>query len=527
MNLKRPTIRLSPLVSPNEDSDKDAHGHHQHHGLEFEFDCDAPQCSITLHVIGVPAHFGEEDHHDHVAQNYGEGMTANDKEKDHLLLYEAVVPGGFGRKLSLDDGAVLELARLEAAEKAHRDSVKAANAAKEAASAPATVPAASTNANEAQGRARDHKRRLTFFRKKFHSHSSTQPQQQNPSASPAIASGPALAVVDAESSTQAQTLQTFFANGEVEKARRQKEKEENAGGVKVAICLSARNEEGKAGYGMRNEQVTFLWVMKHGPSPSAELTEDAEGETAGAGSSMESNSSASESPAAATTSEKEKEKVEVEDTRPWVVKVVKREARIGPHAFQLYEIYGLTAHTAASEPAHPTAPTAPVPSSPEHTYPPPPTMSDAPPLPEHANEDNDTSGECLLCLSSPREVVLLPCRHLVACRDCAVNMVEFGAGGTVTQPGTDAAPPPASAGMMNGGTLGTAGDAAGAENGTANGVGGDGAPSTPSAATTTAAPRRKRKAKGWFCPVCRQRESFFVPFPLRPLCLHELIAVCL
>jgi len=77
--------------------------------------------------------------------------------------------------------------------------------------------------------------------------------------------------------------------------------------------------------------------------------------------------------------------------------------------------------------------------------------------------------------------VLLPCRHLVACKDCALNMVEFGAGGNITQ-------------------------AAEALNEDANAVN----PATPGTATASAPvppitnSRRKRKAKGWFCPVCRQ-----------------------
>ncbi|THG93747.1 hypothetical protein EW145_g8290, partial [Phellinidium pouzarii] len=59
VNLKRPTIRLSPLAHPVP-SDPQGQAHHpvQQHGLEFEFDCDAPHCAISLHVIGVPAHLG-------------------------------------------------------------------------------------------------------------------------------------------------------------------------------------------------------------------------------------------------------------------------------------------------------------------------------------------------------------------------------------------------------------------------------------------------------------------------------------
>ena len=176
VNLKRPTIRLSPLASStDEDSHVDlTHGHHQHHGLEFEFDCDAPLCDITLHVIGVPAHFGEDHPLEHSAKHPSES-TASDKdgkESDRLLLYEAMVPGGFSRKLSLDDGCVLELARLEAAEKAHREALKASSPSKEALAIPATVPAASSSSgaahNEMIGRARDHKRRFAMFRKRSH-----------------------------------------------------------------------------------------------------------------------------------------------------------------------------------------------------------------------------------------------------------------------------------------------------------------------------------------------------------------------
>jgi len=72
-------------------------------------------------------------------------------------------------------------------------------------------------------------------------------------------------------------------------------------------------------------------------------------------------------------------------------------------------------------------------------------------------------------------------------------MVEFGAGGNITQPielpadgDNDVGTPSAAAG--------------------GGGV-------TPAATATPAVPvatqRRKRKAKGWFCPVCRQRELSF------------------
>lgn len=74
-------------------------------------------------------------------------------------------------------------------------------------------------------------------------------------------------------------------------------------------------------------------------------------------------------------------------------------------------------------------------------------------------------------------------------------MVEFGAGGNITQAEE---------------AVTTGGDAAEGATGDAANTGETAAP-TPAPATTTA-PRRKRKAKGWFCPVCRQRQSFiYVP----------------
>lgn len=73
-------------------------------------------------------------------------------------------------------------------------------------------------------------------------------------------------------------------------------------------------------------------------------------------------------------------------------------------------------------------------------------------------------------------------------------MVEFGAGGNIVHNET---------------TNGTA--TVGAEGG-----GGSGAANTSGATeginpptVTPPNPRRKRKAKGWFCPVCRQRQCFF------------------
>jgi len=79
-------------------------------------------------------------------------------------------------------------------------------------------------------------------------------------------------------------------------------------------------------------------------------------------------------------------------------------------------------------------------------------------------------------------------------------MVEYGAGGTITtapEPGTGATEE--TAGSTTGAEA-TAGAGTGTEENTTN--------MTPVTGLTTLSPRRKRKAKGWFCPVCRRRKSF-------------------
>ncbi|WVQ96751.1 hypothetical protein IAU59_003858 [Kwoniella sp. CBS 9459] len=153
--------------------------------------------------------------------------------------------------------------------------------------------------------------------------------------------------------------------------------------------------------------------------------------------------------------------------RVWVIKVARREAIIGAHTFLLKEIYGLSSASTSNS----------------TTYPP--------------NQDDpyaSTPNECIVCLTSPRDVVLLPCRHLVVCRDCAVGMVEYGAGGKVAR-------------RDEGGNDAAAGEADGAGGSGTGGAGGSGSANTPQVAggtTATGRERRKKKVKGWYCPVCRQ-----------------------
>ncbi|KAF5310835.1 hypothetical protein D9619_007831 [Psilocybe cf. subviscida] len=433
VNLKRPTLRLSPLTTTADDT-PDLH----HHGLEFEYDCDAPKCGIYVHVYLPKTHPDAPS-------------TSSHHPLSKLLVFETVVEGGFGNRLTLEEGALLELGRFSdpngqnetppasttgsglvpVAESSSSGDLAASvttptvdGTGSNLSAQLARTTISNSNVNNAAGPTATQRRRFTHFhfRKRTANHS---------------ISGPALAVVDAEPAV---------VNAENNK----KATDDAEEGVRVTIRLAALDEQGTE-LASPNEQITYLHIVRFGQK--AALVEPLEGEDAEA--------------APATT----------EDTRPWVVKVVKREATIGPHTFHLHEIFGLT-----STSSHAAAPTAPPPTV-THTYPPDENTAALAVQPQHEDEDG-VSEECLLCLSSPREVVLLPCRHLVACKECALNMVEFGAGGTITQ-----APEPV------------------------GGTGADEVPATPGAGASTTAgdtpaapanPRRKRKAKGWFCPVCRQ-----------------------
>ncbi|KAI0298664.1 hypothetical protein B0F90DRAFT_1632368 [Multifurca ochricompacta] len=407
VNLKRPTLRLSPLaVNPSDDPVPLES--HNNHALEFEYDCDAPKCSITVQVIvssGEPSH--------------------SSPSTQRITVYYSVFDGGFGRSLKLEDGATIELGRFD--QMAHGTPVvnvgqSSPKIDKELITTEIIeLPELSSQPNallaptlDSQENAR--KRRFTalHFRRR----------SQNRSLS-----GPALAVVDND--TQATT-----EDGEKEKDAQSDD------GVRVVIKLVALDDLGKELPSV-NRQSTYLHVVRLG-SP---VTDG-------------------------------------EDNKPWVVKVVKREATIGPYTFHLHEIYGLSSAT-----AQPTVPTTPD----THTYPP----GAATPV------EDEPSSECLVCLSSPREVVLLPCRHLVACKECAINMIEFGAGGAIMH--TDEPIPPEPAGAGDGAPA-TSSLPASAPAAT---VVSTPATPTPNAPLTTPTPtpqnpRRKRRGKGWFCPVCRQ-----------------------
>jgi hypothetical protein len=394
VNLKRPTLRLSPLALPDDPNLNTPDAHHYAHALEFEYDCDAAKCGIRVYVVLSP--------------NHPLSKKSEDNNAARISVFETIVDGGFARVLTLEEGAVLELGQFE--NTGGRPSPLHAAAVHEELTGEGHSAEPSNATGDTAGNRNDRKKRFTTFHFR-------RPQ---PTRTHSVA-GPALAVVDAEVGT--------VPSDETKENTKEVEQDE---GVKVIIKLSALDGDGH-GLLSANEQVTYLHVIRTGTSP-------VDGE---------------------------------EDKRPWVVQVVKREATIGPHTFHLHEIYGLSSHQITPSMHVPS------PSTPDtHTYPPTTPVTSA---------DDEPSSECLLCLSSPREVVLLPCRHLVACRECAVNMVEYGAGGTITHADTSEANPAVPA-------------TEGGENGNATNANVADPPTT----TVPTQQRRRRRVKGWSCPVCRQ-----------------------
>lgn len=211
VNLKRPSLRLSPLTPSAADDPSNPEQPLHAHGLEFEYDCDAPKCGIRVYVVLSPIHPLARD-------------APSTSGSTKVSIFDTVADGGFGQVLKLDHGAVLELDNLDDVHKADRPAPEAKPEGKEA--------------NDQQGNthAAKKKRFTKFIGRKAHREQSI--------------SGPALAVVDAEprASSDANTHDN---------------KEE---GVKVIIKLTALDEDGHS-FASANEQLTYLHVVRTGVAP--------------------------------------------------------------------------------------------------------------------------------------------------------------------------------------------------------------------------------------------------------------------
>ena len=211
VNLKRPSLRLSPLA-PSAGDDPNAEQPLHVHALEFEYDCDAPKCGIRVHVIVPPSHPLAKD-------------AASGSDSTKVSVFDTVADGGFGQTLKLEHGAILELARFDDVYKVDRPSPVPDPKPEEQ---EATIQPDNTHAAK--------KKRFTAFISRKH--------QRDQSVS-----GPALAVVDSEPPTSTDS-----------------NAHENKEGVKVVIKLTALGEDGH-GFASANEQLTYLHVVRAGVAP--------------------------------------------------------------------------------------------------------------------------------------------------------------------------------------------------------------------------------------------------------------------
>lgn len=201
VNLKRPSLRLTPLASNASNPDLvSAANAKASHGLEFEYDCDAAKCRIIVTIAPNPA----------PSSTAPASKNPTEPSEDTTVIFENITDGGFGRALKHEHGAILDLA--------HHDKDKEIDVPAVEDAPPAEPEPAATNAEPIAARSR---RRISV---PFHIRRREREPQQ--------AVGPALAVVDAD------------AHQAVEGSSKDHAPKET-GGVHVNIHLEALDESGK------------------------------------------------------------------------------------------------------------------------------------------------------------------------------------------------------------------------------------------------------------------------------------------
>ena len=211
--------------------------------------------------------------HVHLPKNHPDApSTSSVSLLSKLLVFETVVDGGFSNHLKLEEGALLEIGRFEHPHVVHDTLQNAALPSipePSSTSGDATSPTVAGDATSPTTSRNNGRRRFTNFHFRRRS--------QNRSIS-----GPALAVVDAEPVA-------------AQEGKSKEGKDDTEEGVKVTIRLAALDEQGTE-LASPNEQITYLHIVRL-------------------------NHSSTEAP-------KEGVEADHEDARPWVVKVVKREATV-------------------------------------------------------------------------------------------------------------------------------------------------------------------------------------------------------
>jgi hypothetical protein len=230
-----------------------------------------------------PAHADSQHHHGlefeydcdapkcgitvHVVVSPGHHLADKASGSGHskILVYEATTEGGFANTLKLEDGATLELGRYE--HEPHNKTTAATSSLDDKKSGTPPVDSTAGSSSEIPTlQSQD----ITESQQSRKSKRFTAFHFRKRTHQERAVAGPALAVVDAEA-----------------KETTHDDKDETNVGVKAMIRLSALDENGKP-LACANEQTTYLHVVRFGAAPPTDE----------------------------------------EDKRPWVVKVVKREATV-------------------------------------------------------------------------------------------------------------------------------------------------------------------------------------------------------
>lgn len=194
---------------------------------------------------------------------------------------------------------------------------------------------------------------------------------------------------------------------ETKEQRQAREKQERET-LKLAIVVEALDENGRP-YAEPNLQTTYLRLTSL-PIKSTAVVGQTD-ETFVIGNDDEASHPLSPSTGRASTPSTTTAPM---PARLWTAHVEGQEAEIGPHRFQLQELYGLSTRPPPVQVAPPVT------SVDEDGT----VEVEAPLLDLTGATGTDSLGsECLICLSSPTNTLLLPCTHGL-CLDCSIQLKD-------------------------------------------------------------------------------------------------------
>lgn len=380
------------------------------HNLHFEYDCTSPSASIQVFVRASRKHGSwtawEQAQRDSAEAGVDSGSSAADSlfvkwgPPPHVLgwpVHSSLVRGGFAQPVKASLALRIGL-YAPPTSNAGKDSANAASSA---------APQSDGRTDGVEGASKE-------GGDETEDQAGQQQQSQVSLAYPAQAG---LAPIP-ENETKEQ------------RAAREKSERET---LKVAIVVEALDTDNKP-FSEPNLQTTYLRLTSlpvrrnpmaategsHAGPPAPGLepvsegdTSAAEGEDAGQGSDVGASTAQASSAAPGSTQDTTSS---TPPQRIWTAHVEGQEAEIGPHRFQLQELYGLSSRPPPVQIDDSTAAGGAGGAGGEGE-------DQGPPLDMSAAADGMSGSECLICLSSPVNTILLPCTHGL-CLDCSVQLKD-------------------------------------------------------------------------------------------------------